>query len=309
LLKIKIIPIGRDHSSLPLKVYPTEEFDNWTHYLFLYFQDAHYELITFNFKQPDETNEKITIFKRETILDAKNFSMFGSKVDKKPNFYILIPPLYILFTIFGSSYYSQTEEVQDKFKLFPNIMTLFGTSMNNILTKYTTSSEEAKKMTCNFIADYKNLFPLTTFKSFNFDDCNAIKGGQNIYNIHNYYDNNRNVNILNNDKERKQRYLNKNEPLKSFYITYISIDLELHPGTTITPEEKQNLNCKSKWNAIRKAYSEFTGKPYVIKPIYKNIEQKNYTKKNVVANLNRYTKKHKQKSKQKQKQYTKKRYK
>jgi len=130
-----------------------------------------------------------------------------------------------------------------------------------------------------------------------------LKGGQNVYNIHNYYD--KNKNILNNEKERKQRYLNKYEPLKPFYITYTSIDLELHLGTTITLEEKQKLNCQSKWNAVKKAYSEFTGKPYVIKPIYKNIGEKNntkiYSKKNRIY-PSRYTKKYKQKSTQ----YTKK---
>jgi hypothetical protein len=62
---------------------------------------------------------------------------------------------------------------------------------------------------------------------------------------------------------------------------YINIDLELHPGTSITPEEAKKLKCNQKWNNVRKAWSEFTGKPYVIPPVYqtktlKNREQNQY---------------------------------
>jgi hypothetical protein len=60
---------------------------------------------------------------------------------------------------------------------------------------------------------------------------------------------------------------------------YITIELELHPGTTISPEEMKNYKCKQKWNSIRKAYSEFTGKPYIISPIYPNKSIKNNTRK------------------------------
>jgi len=294
-LKIKIIPFGRDHITKPIQVYPTEEFNDWTHYLFLYYQNAHYELVSFNFMYP---NERITIFKRETILDADNNLKFLGEIQKNTDFYIVIPPIYILFTIFGSSYYNQTEEVKNNFKLFPNIMTIFGKSMNSILTKYDTSSEDAKQATCNFIKEYKKLFP--SFKGL--DDCNSIKGGQNVYNINNYYNKSYPHSNKDSNKHYVKNYLNKKDPKKPFYITYISIDLELHPGTTITPKELEKLNCQSKWNAIRKAYSEFTGKPYVIKPIYnyntktaKNIGRKHYknnTKKYTV-NLNHYTKKHK----------------
>jgi hypothetical protein len=62
---------------------------------------------------------------------------------------------------------------------------------------------------------------------------------------------------------------------------YITIDLELHPGTSITPEEIKNLKCRQKWNSVRKAWSNFTGKPYIIPPVYqtktlKNREQNQY---------------------------------
>ena len=54
--------------------------------------------------------------------------------------------------------------------------------------------------------------------------------------------------------------------------------MELHPGTTITPEEEKSLKCKQKWNAIRKAYSTFLGKPYIIPPVYSTTKKREKSK-------------------------------
>jgi hypothetical protein len=51
---------------------------------------------------------------------------------------------------------------------------------------------------------------------------------------------------------------------------YITIDMELQSGTTLTEEDKKNIKCRIKWNAVRKAYAEFTGQPYTIAPLYHN---------------------------------------
>ena len=56
---------------------------------------------------------------------------------------------------------------------------------------------------------------------------------------------------------------------------YITIDLELHPGTSITPEELKDLKCRQKWNSVRKSWSNFTGKPYIIPPVYQTKTLKN----------------------------------
>ena len=62
--------------------------------------------------------------------------------------------------------------------------------------------------------------------------------------------------------------------------------MEVHPGTSLTPEQINEYKCNSKYNAIRKAFSEFTGKPYIIPPVYtktkKNKEPvKGGTRKNI----------------------------
>jgi hypothetical protein len=46
--------------------------------------------------------------------------------------------------------------------------------------------------------------------------------------------------------------------------------MQLKPGTSLTQEDIKNLKCNSKWNSVRKSYSELVGKPYVIPPVYEN---------------------------------------
>ena len=65
----------------------------------------------------------------------------------------------------------------------------------------------------------------------------------------------------------------------------IVIDMELHPGTSLTPKQINESKCNSKYKAIRKAFTEFTGRPYVIPPVYKSTQ----TKKNVGGKPNRNT--------------------
>ena len=75
--------------------------------------------------------------------------------------------------------------------------------------------------------------------------------------------------------------------------------MQLYPGTSIPPEELKKLKCTQKWNSVQKSWSELTGKPYVIKPVYnqktvKNKEDpKNKTEKNGVKQENE-TRKNKQ---------------
>jgi hypothetical protein len=63
-----------------------------------------------------------------------------------------------------------------------------------------------------------------------------------------------------------------NESKLAYYIT---IDMQVYPGTSIPPNELEILKCNNKWNAVRKAYSKLTGTPYVIPPIYNQKTLKN----------------------------------
>jgi hypothetical protein len=79
---------------------------------------------------------------------------------------------------------------------------------------------------------------------------------------------------------RKPYYYNPNYKLtviddnKTNLSYIIDLYMELHPGTTMSEEERKGLKCNSKWNAIRKSYADFVGKPYVIPPLYKKYNNK-----------------------------------
>ena len=60
--------------------------------------------------------------------------------------------------------------------------------------------------------------------------------------------------------------------------------MELYPGTNLTPEQLKEASCNSKYNAIKKAYSEFIGKPYLIPPAY-NRTKKNDTNQSKSENM------------------------
>ena len=49
---------------------------------------------------------------------------------------------------------------------------------------------------------------------------------------------------------------------------YITIELQLHPGTSISPEDRKGLKCNHNWNNIKKSYAQFVGKQYNITPDY-----------------------------------------
>jgi hypothetical protein len=84
---------------------------------------------------------------------------------------------------------------------------------------------------------------------------------------------------INNIGGGETRIIKKENKASNQLAYYITIEMELHSGTSLTPEEMKNYKCRQKWNSVRKAYADFTGKPYVIPPVYPNSPTKNTTKK------------------------------
>ena len=54
--------------------------------------------------------------------------------------------------------------------------------------------------------------------------------------------------------------------------------MELQKGTTLSKEQISNIKCIKGWNKVRKSFAEFTGRKYVIPPVYENLSNK-YSKK------------------------------
>jgi hypothetical protein len=62
----------------------------------------------------------------------------------------------------------------------------------------------------------------------------------------------------------------ENNNTKSNISYYITIDMALQKGTSLTPEILSNLKCLNKWGAVRKSYADLRGLKYLTLPDYNN---------------------------------------
>jgi len=220
----------------------------WNKYLFLYNYSDHYELITFNYKSNYIINKKYAIFKRNEVP---------------------APPLYIFFLIFGSFYI--TLNTMNNFIFYPNIF-------DQIYREFLKNSGNR-----DFLTKFNNLFPSVPVQTLlaNIPSKGGMVGGIN-YGVYGrnynspYYSPSRNYYSPYYSPGRNYVYNQNKDPVYICY--YITIDIELHKGASLSQEELKDVNCIQKWNAIKKAYSIFTGKKYEIPPV--NSYSKNKTMKN-----------------------------
>ena len=66
--------------------------------------------------------------------------------------------------------------------------------------------------------------------------------------------------------------------------------MELQIGDQLTSQQMSNVKCRQSYNAIKKSYSELTGNPYVIPPVYANLPS-NKTRNTRTNNTNKQTRK------------------
>ena len=184
----------------------------------------------------------------ELIVFDKNQCIFD-RVEVGPR-----PPDFILFFIYGCRYYGLTPEQKNTFTLYPNFMKSIDKIINIILNPC-EKCEEAENKRDIFVKLFNTFFTnnqitpdnvkinnLTTKK----EDGDGIVGGAGL-------------------NKKKYGYID-NELSNLAY--YIHVDMELYPGTSITPEIKKDLHCRRKWNSVRKAFANFTGQKYVVQPMY-----------------------------------------
>jgi hypothetical protein len=201
--------------------------------MFLYNSNNHYELIRFVYK-----NKKNTITNKfgnkEVIYTNRWYTIF--KDDNLP------PPIYMLFLIYGSIYVELDSNEKQKFTLYPETMNQINESVIKILNG--NLREE-------FIKNFDDTFPrieggITQHINIQSDSIIDMNGGN-------------------------KKIEEENEKTKLAYE--ITIDMELHAGSSLTPEQIKKSKCINKYNAIRKSFSEFTGKPYVIPPVHKETKK------------------------------------
>ena len=241
-LHLNVILIEKTNSKPPLLRIPFANFDNiyndWNKSLFLFYSNSHYEAISFDYRglSSSKVNPTKYIFNR----DDRQFD----------------PPIYILFLILGS-YFSAIVDIEDKnkFTFQKPIMEAMNTIINNRISTMPNYN-------ANFYTPFKSYFPDSRIYR------PAYIGGA--------YPNDLYYQRYNNQRYSSPTYSNPRYSSPSYnysiynypnqensdYAYYITISLELYPGTSIPIEDEKDMSCNKKWNAVKKAYSEFLSLPF-----------------------------------------------
>ena len=238
----------------------------WDKYLFIFHESAHYELITFDYLLNKTGGSPVT----KTIF-RNNF---------------LTPPFYIIFLIFASYYFKIDDIGRNNFKLLSILMK----KLLDIYTKIEVSSVESKvkktkEITLKFLEIFNKYFlkpprPIIQIEEpLDFADIYGKGGALSPYqysrpNTRPYQYQSQ---YQYQPQTRRTPYVSsfiKNTPTtqivtpESKISYYITIDMYLQKGTTLTNEEKQKLKCNHRWNSIRKNYADLRGIKYVPTPDY-----------------------------------------
>ena len=161
----------------------------------------------------------------------------------------ILPPFYIVFLLFSSFYIKLLPADKEMVTLFINFFKAIQNSFNTIMDAPIGSD----KNITNFITNFENYFgPIKR----------EILGG-----------------ATNNMERGASRFLKKADKQDSIQISFhITIDMELQKGKTLTKEQISDIKCIKGWNKVRKSFADFTGRKYVVPPIYDNLSDK-YNKK------------------------------
>jgi hypothetical protein len=289
-------------------------------------QAAHYELFTFLFPvQRTETDSKSNI---QTTYPERRFTIFNKNdIQHPPPLYMLllifgfkymspgqVPADFDFFSGFNQSLNSSYQSIisrpgnnADKCKLLNNLFDLFlWQYLEQLITDAGCKRTNRNKKSIRFASDVsgvpksRRIRRSSAAESGDEADTSGIEEGgiseidggavnrrtrRNYnYNYNNNYNNNNNYpnNFLKRDAVR--------DVSKIGY--YISIDLELKKGSPLTPEEISESKCTRKWNSVRKAFANFTGKTYAIPPVYdysnkQTLKNKSNNKPNNVTKSNK----------------------
>jgi hypothetical protein len=250
ILELNIITIQNQNGKFTLP-YPTIIFgerDTWDKYLFLYNTDNHYELMTFDYLKKIPRTSRFTQIKK-IIFNFNNDDDY------------FIPPFYIIFFIFGTFY---LKSLPSRDRYIPMLFREYFTSIYHSFETIIRSQPRTESIE-KFIADIKNYFgPVNQLLQ--------LGGAINNYNYNNY-------SKYGNIYRGSPNFLKKEEKQDNIQISFhITIDMELQKGTTLSKEQISNIKCIKGWNKVRKSFAEFTGRKYVIPPVYENLSDK-YNKK------------------------------
>jgi hypothetical protein len=247
-----------------LRIYPFDTLNKqhnngWDKYLFLYAHENHYELITFKYANVEVTTQGRKIINGETTISIFN----RGSINQSPD---LLPPIYIIFLIYATYYRTLRSDNKREFALFEysHFMMLIDECIQRIIDRHDDV----------FISIYNLLFPFYSIRQQSMLQIGGYSP-QYRYQSQQPYRYNPYRYPTQYLKPVQQSMVKKNNDYDTSKLAYsITIDMELYPGTKIPEDQLKKLKCTSKWNAVRKAWADFTGKPYIIKPVYSMLENK-----------------------------------
>jgi hypothetical protein len=227
--------------------------------MFLFYNNNHYELIRFIYLTREEIKIVGEGLRKNIEYKSKWYTIFKASD--------LSPPIHILLLIYGTIYSQLDDNSNADFNLFPYIMQ----KINSSVIKNITITNTFTKLFDDVFPNKKSIEKILNLKE--------LPSPQSSIEFNPSTEESDKLEIIGGQYGRPPPYYGYPPIQKIAYA--ITIDIQLHPGTSLTPQQISESKCNSRYNAIRKAFSEFTGKPYVIPPVYREKEKSNNTKKNI----------------------------
>jgi hypothetical protein len=242
--------------------------EEWDKYMFLLQSPGHFELIQFTYQ------EKMVGKSKDTIFVPVKVTIFNRFRSAKFPYSKYIPPIYILFIIFGGLYISLNDQLKRSFTLLHYVFEAIFASFNKI--KDSAGPDEIQKVDKGkFIGEFLKYFPETD-DIFNAQQLALIGGDQ--HNIHSEHNGHNSPNIYaapNTNAYGNPPYyrpLVKSNNTTEAQICYtITVQLMLKKGSELTDKDLAALTCDQKRNAITSSYSKLMGKAYTMPPDYNNM--------------------------------------
>jgi hypothetical protein len=256
--------------------------------MFLYYKKNHYELIRFEYMTKLNQSMINQNIQNEVYNTKKYYTIFKDGD--------ISPPIHILFLLYGSIYNNRNEQYKQDFGIYLNFMKMIDYSVQQIV-----KSKYAKDFVYKFNDYFISKNPLKielTAENRTIPDRETSPTDTELMETNSEFpdEEDKPTELVTDTIARlkKQGLFNRKkqiggQPYPPYYaypqnattmikkaddrdaskIAYsIIIDMELHPGTSLSPEQISKSKCNGRYNAIRKAFSEFVGKPYVIPPVY-----------------------------------------
>jgi hypothetical protein len=261
---------------------------DWDKYFFMFRKNEHYECIRFNqhlvdvktnIEKAGEIGSKSKTIDITKIIFDKNNRM--DKIEK-----IFPPPFYIFYLIYATYYASMVSMSKNDIVIgFKNIMEIIQKSFMKIAN--ILDEDEGVNIFNDYIDKFNKVFKVNVLEprilknmlSTSTEPANNTMI-EEIINV---------MSIVqtggaedDDEKEKKKLEKMKKKERDSNLSYYVTIDIELKKGTTLTKEELVNIQCRTNWNSIRRSYADLTDQKYVIPPVYdesKGQKQQPQTKK------------------------------